>query len=649
MRYIQNPDSATPKLINVGQVMYCKCALDMPGFVRDDERTYAACKLNRTGDDLICSNCSVVRHMLSEEEVWNSVTLPVLHFTDRSELSHKVGPAKWNLIKQYFEYASYADLAESEDDQDNFENAAYYESLGRGGEWTLKYGVKVETVEEILGILPENRRAVLDGKEKAEQEDAHAEAAEKSRVAHERNEGKRTLFGRDQGEYIEIGESFDGNVKGEEIPWGEGFNIYGGGEEFVIETGGKYIWLVSNNGADGDDWSRNNIRTGGAGGVGRRYPATPERMDFLRSLPGGENIGVSKEEIKHKLVLEMHNKVLQNNNESFRALFPNPPGSAKRSHLCVWVKLGNSKIGLSFDEKNLFILTRDFDHGAVLHADIEMHGNAGEVSLRYDPTPEQISAVKALWPEWVTTTQVGRFTSVAAGTGYIAENSADLLRIMAVWQAAVNVDVKADLGATLRSIDKKLAIWSDGMVTRLGRSYNFCNMRRDWAEYEANNSKLVAEGKSPLTYGTDPDHDPYAVAGFPTLPPLSNTESVMSEAASKLVNIALGLKTWRENDRYKSLMDIQSYTSQNIDSGKHDSGRSGTFWNLQKLEIVRASTIMVAATADSWGSSTEENHQTLYLLEKGWWAMGEDGEADSSLYLFESEAAARAEQKDSDY
>lgn len=44
------------------------------------------------------------------------------------------------------------------------------------------------------------------------------------------------------------------------------FNIYGGGQKIVID--GTNIWTLRNNGMDGDNWSYNNIRTGGAGAIG---------------------------------------------------------------------------------------------------------------------------------------------------------------------------------------------------------------------------------------------------------------------------------------------------------------------------------------------------------------------------------------------
>lgn len=60
-------------------------------------------------------------------------------------------------------------------------------------------------------------------------------------------------------------------LDGEEIEHpAHGHNLVGGGEWFVITD--DSIWAVRNNGMDGDDWSRNNVRTGGAGAIGRRVP-----------------------------------------------------------------------------------------------------------------------------------------------------------------------------------------------------------------------------------------------------------------------------------------------------------------------------------------------------------------------------------------
>lgn len=60
------------------------------------------------------------------------------------------------------------------------------------------------------------------------------------------------------------------------------FDIHGGGSRFVID--GAHIWFIENNGMDGDDWSRNNVRTGGAGAVGHRIAFDRVLADEFRGL-----------------------------------------------------------------------------------------------------------------------------------------------------------------------------------------------------------------------------------------------------------------------------------------------------------------------------------------------------------------------------
>jgi len=62
-------------------------------------------------------------------------------------------------------------------------------------------------------------------------------------------------------------------------------NIYGGGDWFVI--GADCLWYVQNNGADGDNWSYNNVRTGGAGAIGWKTPMDPQVREVLLSLENG--------------------------------------------------------------------------------------------------------------------------------------------------------------------------------------------------------------------------------------------------------------------------------------------------------------------------------------------------------------------------
>lgn len=59
-------------------------------------------------------------------------------------------------------------------------------------------------------------------------------------------------------------------------------NIYGGGNWFVV--GENEIWYCQNNGMDGDSWSNNNVRTGGAGAIGWVIPTHDQILLTLTCL-----------------------------------------------------------------------------------------------------------------------------------------------------------------------------------------------------------------------------------------------------------------------------------------------------------------------------------------------------------------------------
>jgi hypothetical protein len=59
-------------------------------------------------------------------------------------------------------------------------------------------------------------------------------------------------------------------------------NLYGGGDWFEVTN--THIWYVKNNGMDGDDWSRNNVRTGGAGAIGWRINYVADIAESLKKM-----------------------------------------------------------------------------------------------------------------------------------------------------------------------------------------------------------------------------------------------------------------------------------------------------------------------------------------------------------------------------
>lgn len=56
--------------------------------------------------------------------------------------------------------------------------------------------------------------------------------------------------------------------------------IYGGGDWFEVTA--THLWYVRNNGADGDDWSQNNVM--GAGAIGWRIPRDEALVERLSAL-----------------------------------------------------------------------------------------------------------------------------------------------------------------------------------------------------------------------------------------------------------------------------------------------------------------------------------------------------------------------------
>lgn len=208
------------------------------------------------------------------------------------KLSAQVPRDVWGKIKQYMQYLSKKDFEEDEIEGDGF---------------TSPYGWVTRSPDKVKEIV----------KEIAEEQatDAHRKMAEK--IIQERERSKKILeakkkrnarnkellekinaFFEENGEYPDpIKESpeeaekyqpgyekmrvVDGEKKDDPI---HPPNIYGGGRWFVLQEDKGYIWEIINNGADGDDWARNNVSTGGAGAIGIRAKWDDEIADAIRSL-----------------------------------------------------------------------------------------------------------------------------------------------------------------------------------------------------------------------------------------------------------------------------------------------------------------------------------------------------------------------------
>jgi hypothetical protein len=281
--------------VNINQSFTCGVCCEEDGVLkaaRAGTVDMGPYRMERTGDDFVCARSHRI-HILTEEELWGEVTLPNLHFTEEHSLNRKVGPSRWEQIKGYFEYVRFHALAEAYEDQDDFERAREYEGMS-GGDWFLRRGADVPIVEELLGILPHNRLDVLRTRWADEKRQAREEAERRRERAKVRAEQFARLFDRAEGAHLwgedmglTEGVSLNSGriplrLTGTTVPIGNGQTPYGGGQWFVLDADGAHVWHVRNNGMDGDNWSHNNIVTGGAGAIGLRFELTDERRAYVR-------------------------------------------------------------------------------------------------------------------------------------------------------------------------------------------------------------------------------------------------------------------------------------------------------------------------------------------------------------------------------
>lgn len=109
-----------------------------------------------------------------------------------------------------------------------------------------------------------------DGKAMIEAAEAEKEAARRAKAA--REEWDSLIADIRKNGTVYDGEEINlSDIPGEDIA--DTMNIYGGG--YILRDAGDEIWLIVNNGADGDNWAVNNIRTGGAGAYAFRIPCAP--------------------------------------------------------------------------------------------------------------------------------------------------------------------------------------------------------------------------------------------------------------------------------------------------------------------------------------------------------------------------------------
>ena len=181
--------------------------------------------------------------------------------------SCRISREDWKKISQYMQYITTEDDAGDEAEYD-----AEYGNIG----WCCSK-CNAKKIEEILFVKPELR---IEYRQK--------EAEEKRKIRKENEKVLQELLSKFKcAEYVNPlpRNELEKITEGERIDdLGFKEDIYGNGRWFVIQKDKKYIWKITDNGMDGDNWSRNNIPTGGAGAIGVRISYTEEIEKIIKVI-----------------------------------------------------------------------------------------------------------------------------------------------------------------------------------------------------------------------------------------------------------------------------------------------------------------------------------------------------------------------------
>lgn len=248
-------DIVDGKPLRFGKPIYCSCTGD---------DVDSATMMGFDGSDVYCPVCGnksvevyTYEDYLKDEEVKKKIAREniCLNKYEHSwetgityyKLSTRVEYEDWLKIKKYFQYYTMEDNVDDE-------TISGRPILG----WVT---TNPEKVEELLEIPYERTLKYREEKEAIKKEESEKK---KEELEHLIEECKSYFVN------VEVPEGsfeLDGvKVENPVFP----HNIYGGGEWWIIED--EFIWFVKNNGFDGANWSWNNVKTSGAGAIGRRIP-----------------------------------------------------------------------------------------------------------------------------------------------------------------------------------------------------------------------------------------------------------------------------------------------------------------------------------------------------------------------------------------
>jgi len=231
----------------------------------------------------------------------------------------------------------------------------------------------------------------------------------------------------------------------------DGHNIYGGGKYLLIDN--NYLYIIQNNGHDGDDWSRNNYGTGGAGAIATRIKIDNTLTDWMIDVVDfTEDTNTFNADMKEQILMEKARKRYVNalKDTDFRSdLFDMDTAKCEQAwrsfHLSGCVSFGKVKFG--YYQRSLALELKDDDFRFI-----------------FEKNEQRIAYFNSLLPEWFGKDIKGRFIvnkwvyfnvnqitpgcDIDFGAKYIFDEYVEGV-----------LPVKYDK-------NKNIVLWSDGVITK---------------------------------------------------------------------------------------------------------------------------------------------------------------------------------------
>lgn len=586
----------------MGRAFFGVAASDLPDFNKDaatgakslEHLPHAQLRLD--GSRVVCPLTGEVKGTVEGSTTqFEDVILPKLHFHANGELSAKVGPEMWAKIKNFFSYESYADKADWLDQCDYFEEAAQYEGR-RGGEWTIKTEADMAKVEDILGILPENRRAEVAKREaeeaeraEKEREAARIERIEKERLdAIEREEKGRVYAAWKEANLIGLVRTYT-RIRGE----------YSALISFDKETPGT--WYTT-----GDDYSEASVDS--------------ERV--LRCSYGNATCYYATQPAIDAALRAAHQEQVEARGAA----------SAAAHLLASWESYGEGVMGGSDTKRLIELLGLE-----------TLQGLAAQPFFNYYPS----KALKAAAPNLRELTITDKKDADVAALEAMAKGRVEM-------RTSPYVRREVATGALIVEVSRQLLTnwnrseffttaefealpvvheWRENTPEGFGASYDFAKVvnllsgERDIASFDLlrfPDGRLVARYNSTNSRPAfDFDLTPFSIA---QLEAARDLVAARKERDKEEKKIAYGRKLLKKSGIEGADLLEKIEDGLSLDSAKKGGTGSGTCTELDKV------------TLRFKGGEA----RPAFRVHHEWWHLGEDGDADDDTILFENEAEARA-------